>query len=110
MQINSFDQKSEGVSGAAKCIANEIDKLRNILLKKQADYGDSAFNRPFLNPKATAEDAILTRLSDKFFRLHNIQKKGRAEVEDETLEDTVRDIAGYCILFLANRYMGAGND
>lgn len=107
MQTNKRTKKTVVLPGTAKLISSVIDNLQSTLLKKQADYGDSAFNRPFLNPNATAEDAILTRLSDKFYRLHNIIKQGSAQVADETVEDTIQDIAGYCVLFLANRKMGS---
>jgi hypothetical protein len=75
----------------------------DLLMRKQADYGLSAFTPPLLNRGATAEDAILTRMSDKVARLKNILRTDGTQVADETIEDTIRDLAGYCFLFLANR-------
>lgn len=76
-------------------------QLKELLLKKNADYGSAAFRTPYLNPNGTAEEAILTRLSDKYERLHNVLAKD-AQVK-ELPEETIIDIAGYCVLFLANR-------
>lgn len=83
-------------------IYDEIAKLRDILTAKNKDYGSSAFERPYLDPGIPAVDAILVRMSDKVNRLHNIIKRGA--VCDESIDDTVLDLAGYCILFLANRH------
>lgn len=84
-----------------QAIETEIAILRDTLIKKYTDYGSSAFERPYLHPHIPVEDAILVRMSDKVNRLHNIMQNNA--VCDETIDDTVLDLAGYCILFLANR-------
>ena len=81
-------------------IYDEIAHLRDTLTSKNKDYGSSAFERPYLHPHLPT-DAILIRMSDKVNRLHNIMQNNA--VCDETIDDTVLDLAGYCILFLANR-------
>ena len=95
----------EPVDGIDKRPRDAIERicfqLKELLLKKNADYGSAAFRTPYLNPNGTAEEAILTRLSDKYERLHNVLAKN-AQVA-ELPEETIIDIAGYCVLFLANR-------
>lgn len=82
-------------------IYDEIAHLRDTLTSKNKDYGSSAFERPYLHPHIPVEDAILVRMSDKVGRLHNLMQNNA--VCDESIDDTVLDLAGYCILFLANR-------
>ena len=66
-------------------IASEI---ADMLIKKNADYGDSNLTKHGMT-------GIIVRLSDKLARLENLQgKKGHI---DETTEDTLKDIAGYAI-------------
>ena len=80
--------------------------LVDLLLRKNSDYGSAVFDPPILAPHITAEQAINTRLSDKFSRLANLRQRFDvagadewAEV-DESITDTIRDVAGYCILLL----------
>ncbi|MBQ3349179.1 MAG: DUF1599 domain-containing protein [Thermoguttaceae bacterium] len=94
--------KEEPVDNSRQAIEDVFENLHDLIIRKNTDYGNSAFDPPVLNPNATAENAILTRLSDKFSRLRHILQKG-ALVADETVEDTIKDIAGYCVLFIANR-------
>lgn len=62
--------------------------------KKNADYGDSTTQ--------TFEEFGLTsyavRLSDKLNRIKTFCKKGKLEVEDEGVIDTLKDMANYCLL------------
>ena len=67
------------------------------LVRKNRDYGDSAFKEPLLLPGMPSHAAILVRMSDKIERLRNLFLGGKMLV-DESCEDTVHDLAGYCIL------------
>jgi len=76
------------------------------LLRKNADYGSSAFMTPVLTPGTNVIDAMLTRMSDKVQRIGNLRKQstdpnfsGRV---GESFKDTVGDLAGYLILLLAH--------
>ncbi len=80
-------------------IAGEIDILKDLLTRKQQNYGESVFQPPFLAPNLSVYDGIMTRLSDKFSRLRTLNS-GVPDVVNESVEDTIRDIAGYCILTL----------
>lgn len=77
-----------------KEIANEIAE---ILEKKNSDYGDS-FSKTINEYGLTA---YLLRIDDKISRIKSLNKKnGEHLVVDESMEDTIKDIAGYSILML----------
>lgn len=42
----------------------------------------------------------VVRLQDKMSRLENFAKKGKLKVKDESIEDTLKDMANYAILCL----------
>jgi hypothetical protein len=75
------------------------------LLRKNADYGGSAWQVPILAPKLTSREAIQCRLSDKIQRLARLLSGEQAEVA-ESIEDTMRDLAGYSILWLGAPHNG----
>lgn len=70
-------------------------KTKEILLRKNKDYGDNNLLRH-------GEFGLLVRMSDKLARLENlIQREDRApDVKDETLEDTLLDLIGYSVNYL----------
>lgn len=72
------------------------DKLAAILGAKNQAYGDSF-------TKSIDEDGLLVlkiRLGDKFNRISELIKNGKLKENDESLEDTLLDMAGYSILGL----------
>lgn len=73
-------------------------KVENTLRAKDSDYGNSVAETRKKFPMATA-----IRLTDKIHRLQNYYLAGenKMKVKDETLKDTLLDIAGYAILELA---------
>lgn len=71
-----------------KKIGEEVTEL---LLKKNADYGDTANNPISIFSKLDSIEAINARIDDKLSRIKN---KG---INDNT-EDTVTDLIGYLIL------------
>lgn len=84
-------------------IQKQCDLLADLLKRKNADYGDSFSERPYLLPNLTANASAYIRLSDKFHRLRTLLNTEEPDrrVVDESLEDTLRDVAGYCVLLLA---------
>ena len=81
-------------------IQGQLDILTDLLTRKNADYGNSAFDAPPLAPGLDTASAILVRMGDKIMRLQRLATHD-ARVKDESFNDTVRDLAGYCILYLA---------
>ena len=72
------------------------DHLADILQAKNDAYGDSF-------TKSIDEDGLLVlkiRLGDKFNRISELIKNGKFKENDESLEDTLLDMAGYSILGL----------
>lgn len=72
------------------------DRLADILQAKNQAYGDSF-------TKSLDEDGLLVlkiRLGDKFNRISQLIKRGELKENDESLEDTLLDMAGYAILGL----------
>ena len=71
-------------------------RLNETFQKKNKDYGDS-FNQ--VRDRYKEFPVILIRLEDKFNRLQSLllSKNGR-QVNDESIEDTLLDLANYCIM------------
>ena len=80
------------------------DKLVNIYAKKNHDYGDS-FNE---GCNELGVGYAFSRIFDKTKRFQTLAKgimnnNLSIEVQDETIEDTIMDLANYCIMYLAWR-------
>lgn len=82
-------------------IARVATERMILILKKNADYGSSAFTPPLLAPGMDPRAALLVRLSDKIQRFINLESN-EANVKEETQAMTVDDIIGYCILWLVD--------
>ena len=62
--------------------------------KKNTDYGNNFHKRYAKYGFLTA----LLRLTDKMERLENIYEKGEIQVKDESVEDTLLDLANYAVM------------
>lgn len=75
-------------------------ELSNLYERKNTDYGDS-FGR---SVEKYGLISALTRISDKFNRLESLILNGEhTEVNDESLDDTLKDLAAYCIMTVVAR-------
>lgn len=74
-------------------LTNEMNELYR---KKNADYGNS-FD---ISLNKYGMIAALTRMSDKFNRLETLILNKNQQVSDEKIEDTLMDLASYCIMTL----------
>ena len=75
------------------------DTLNIIYRQKNHDYGDS-----FAKVRLVVPNAILVRLMDKLERLKTLLGKGeQAQVVDESIYDTLIDMANYCIMEVVER-------
>lgn len=70
------------------------DGLHATFCAKNSDYGNS-FSKSVRKYGLTA---ALTRISDKFNRAENLLLTHDQQVEDESLQDTLLDLANYCIM------------
>lgn len=88
-----WEKKPEGernlILHAAVC-----DELKDLYKRKNTDYGDS-FHKTFLE-EGMAMSRI--RLSDKMERFKRLTKSGEQNVKDESVRDTLIDLANYAIM------------
>jgi len=86
-----------------------VSNLLETLLSKNKNYGSSVYTRSALAPELSIDSAIRVRMSDKIQRLKTMFDSIDAlEVDesivgslDESIEDSMLDLAGYAILWLA---------
>ena len=71
-----------------------VEEMKDIHMKKNADYGNN-FHKRF---EKWGFLTALLRLSDKMERLENIYEKGEIQVKDETVYDTLIDLANYAVM------------
>ena len=82
-------------------------RMNEICKAKNQDYSGGpnvdAFNNFKMVEKmgiCTAEQGFLVRMVDKMMRINNITKSGFASVKDESVQDTLMDLANYSILMM----------
>lgn len=71
-----------------------VEEMKDIHTKKNADYGNN-FHKRF---EKWGFLTALLRLSDKMERLENIYEKGEIQVKDESVYDTLIDLANYAVM------------
>lgn len=74
----------------------KVEEITKMHAAKNKDYGGAFYK----TMRKWGLVALCIRLSDKFDRLDSIFKSGKIEVRDESLEDTLKDIAAYAIMGL----------
>ena len=72
-------------------IAKVCDDVKDLLLEKNAKYGDSALNPIRILSRSSPTEQILVRIDDKLNRI----KQGNILEDDE---DVVTDLIGYFVL------------
>lgn len=98
--LEEFIGEQEGNKKMDKLkIHKEIcEKMHETYKAKNADYGDS-----FSKTRAEYPEAICIRLSDKLERLKTLINNDGQQVKDESIEDTLLDIADYAVMELVER-------
>jgi hypothetical protein len=77
--------------------------------RKNSDYtgddGDAFKNFTMVEAMGagTTEMGFFTRMTDKMMRFAGFIRNGTLKVTDENIEDTILDLAVYCILFVCYR-------
>jgi hypothetical protein len=87
--IEKFLQDSEEV----------YEELANILGSKQLDYGPGNIN----NAPGGAINGILVRMNDKMERLKNLTYHSEGEPQNESIDDSLIDIANYAVIAMMVR-------
>lgn len=88
-----FGTKSIDKVAQFKSIANSLASLYE---RKNSDYGDS-FGETF---KKLGIISSITRMSDKMNRIISLTTKENQKVNDESISDTLMDLASYSIMTL----------
>ena len=70
------------------------DEINELYAKKNHDYGDSF--APSFREEGMA--MVRIRLGDKFNRLKALTRGGEQKVADESIRDTLIDLANYAIM------------
>lgn len=83
------------------------EQMYETTYRKNTDYTGADAGDPFKNFRAvelmgvaSAEQGFFTRMIDKMMRIGGFIKNGTLKVADEKVEDTLMDLAVYCILFI----------
>lgn len=81
-------------SAFSQSLTKTLKELGTMLLSKNASYGNAALDPLRIFSKADSVEQLKVRIDDKLSRLQRGSEIG---------EDTVKDLAGYLILFLMAR-------
>lgn len=84
-------ENREAINKTQRLIAETCDSLKELLLRKNKDYGDSAINPLRIFSSADPVEQINVRIDDKLSRIANKAPK-------TSDEDTEWDLIGYLIL------------
>lgn len=87
------------------------DEMYETTKRKNSDYtgdaGDAFKNFTAVENASggvvTTEMGFFTRMTDKMMRFAGFIRNGTLKVADEKIEDTILDLAVYCILFVCYR-------
>lgn len=82
-----------------------VTETMELCIKKNKDYGSSVqdtFER-------FGDISYLVRITDKYNRICSLLNKD-GEVKDESIDDTIRDMANYAFLWLASRRLRDRSD
>lgn len=85
-------QQAKTMSKTQLQIASACDEIKDLLLSKNARYGDSALNPLRVFSQSSSVEQILVRIDDKISR---IQRGAGLLGEDE---DVINDLIGYLVL------------
>lgn len=77
---------------------NICEQMNKTYKAKNKDYGNS-----FVLTREKYPNAILIRLNDKLTRLETLMTNQEQMVKDESIDDTLLDLANYAIMELIER-------
>ena len=89
-----MQQQPKKESSTQDKIIKTMDEIKDFLVQKNDQYGDSVFQPVRVFSKADKTEQIKVRIDDKLSRL----KKGNDSIESD--EDVVSDLIGYLVLLL----------
>ena len=75
------------------------EELSRVLVSKQLDYGPGNIN----NAPGGAMNGVLVRMNDKMERLKNLIYHSEGEPQNESIDDSLVDIANYAVIAMMVR-------
>lgn len=81
-----------------KTFENITLSMLDTYTRKNHDYGNS-----FTEMRKRLPNSILVRIFDKYMRLETLLNGEQAQVKGESVEDTLLDLANYCVMELVER-------
>lgn len=95
MNVTEFNNTDGNViiDGSVKKFQDICNNMVELYAKKNADYGDS-----FHNACQEIPFYAIGKIYDKFSRLKNLTLNKNSNPNFESLEDTLIDMANYCIM------------
>jgi hypothetical protein len=97
---NNLDDSLKSDPKVVDLIIEECEALKDLLISKNAQYGNSAIEPLRIASEATAEEQILVRIDDKLSRL--------ARGHGNENEDVWQDLLGYILLLRVCRRVNGG--
>lgn len=73
-------------------------EINNLYARKNHDYGDS-----FAKVRSLKPDACVVRFIDKVLRIDTLLSGAEQRVNDESIDDSLMDLANYAIMELTER-------
>lgn len=92
--VKRLNIKTEKAIDDAEMYRGIINKLEQIYLAKNKDYGNS-FEESL---DEFGEISGIVRIGDKFNRIKSLSKTEEVNVKDESKIDTLLDMANYCVM------------
>ena len=78
-----------------------LERMEQTHRKKNSDYGDAAYN----GYKKYGDYYFLVQLHNKLSRLESLTVKNtKQQVLDESIDDTLMDMANYAVMYLESRH------
>lgn len=94
----NVDNENDPVNPFMEEYEKIVTETMELCIKKNKDYGSSVQD----TYERFGDVSYLVRITDKYNRICSLLDK-KAEVKDESIDDTIRDMANYCFLWLASR-------
>lgn len=101
--LNNIHDNKITIDSREKQFESIINELFETYKKKNADYGNS-FDKSL---DEWGLQAAAFRMDDKMNRFKSLVKNGSFKVKDESIMDTLKDLANYCIMTVM--YIENGN-
>ena len=106
--MSPFDYSGPKFTDDELRFRNITEKMRETFLKKNHDYGNS-FHETWDEFGDKGIITALTQISHKYHRLMNIGL-GTKPLVDESIDDTLIDMANYCILTIMELEKARNNE